>query len=255
MRFRTASCLFSAEIGAAGCLWCQASESTDGVRTAAFLHSGAEQLNAQWRLQQQRDAQRLVQGLPHDLYALLRHQRPAPALSPAPALRQRLHPEPQAALRPQPRELESSNILPLSALELQLTPDECTPDWLTESAGLASSDGAHLAAWALGAASRGPSAAAQGAVASGAAAERGSAAWREMHSGGLPQQQRRRGGAGQAAALRRHNNKVLAEAGILDGAAPWAIVSPFDAATAVKVRADTKPLSLPCLETLILIFR
>lgn len=44
----------------------------------------------------------------------------------------------------------------------------------------------------------------------------------------------------QAAALKRHNNRVLAEAGVMTGAAPWAVLSPFDAAAISHAAADAE---------------
>mmetsp|Transcript_15038 Transcript_15038/g.45426 ORF Transcript_15038/g.45426 Transcript_15038/m.45426 type:complete len:981 (-) Transcript_15038:599-3541(-) len=226
---------------------------------------GAAELDAQWRLQEQRNAQRLVQSQQQDLYVLLRQQMASSSPPPSPRLAPYSpHRHPPAAVaapqsdksdqqpRVQPglkehrsqqprRQQESSNIVPLSGLELQLTPDECEPDWLTASAGLPTSDSTHLADWALGVASRSPSGRAGQTGHSGGgspATERGLRAWREMHAGSgsgdglqFAEQRRRRSGS-QAAALQRHNNRVLAEAGILNGAASWAIVSPFDVVAA-----------------------
>lgn len=44
----------------------------------------------------------------------------------------------------------------------------------------------------------------------------------------------------QAAALKRHNNRVLAEAGVMTGAAPWAVLSPFDVAAISHAAADAE---------------
>lgn len=127
-------------------------------------------------------------------------------------------------------------------VDVDLGPSACEPDWLASSSGLD-------LVWDSAADSKADAS---------LATDDGLELWRDMHSGlsaatrdaGEQQSSFPAAQAGaaqathasQAAALRRHNNRVLAEAGVMEGAAPWAVLSPFDVAAVSGAAAEVGPL-------------
>lgn len=118
-------------------------------------------------------------------------------------------------------------------VDVEVAPSDCEPDWLASSSGLD-------LVW-----STAVSATSDG---SDDAAELGIGLWRDMHNqlsatgsvAGEDSADAAPRAAARAAALRRHNNRVLAEAGVLEGAAPWAVLSPFDVAGVTDAAAEAE---------------
>lgn len=130
-----------------------------------------------------------------------------------------------------------------SEVDMELGPSACEPDWLASSSGLD-------LVW---------DSAAEVSLSTdddcSDSIEHGLELWRNMHSDlssattaaneeHSSNVAAEAAAASQAAALRRHNNRVLAEAGVMDGAAPWAVLSPFDVAAVSGAAAEVGPLLL-----------